>query len=460
MQSSRTIPPQFTRRRFLQVGGSVPGAMFLRRWAFAEDANAPEIIADTILVNGISLKTSALPESLTLDRNTGLVFAKPIIGQVIYRSPTHAWEVRGTITPKGDFLVMSPIGGHYGPRPKVNYLAAFRSPDRGKTWNGPTDPTKTQYSMHGFIPLIPQGTKRIYAFGTQAIPELQEGLENAPIGFRFSDDDGYSWSDVQLIKPENDPGFKGMSVMRMCETASGVWLLGSHEGLYAGLLAPQQGGKLLSTRQYILRSADQGKTWTAVPHPRPNGWYVPGKPTTSKWYMPTEGRMDEGRPISIGGDKVLFLVRTPEGHLWASWSDDAGKTWSAAKPTSLVHPDAPPMLFHMPDGKTLACFHHNSYSDWNRDRSELWVSFSSDGGHHWTEPRFVLANALTPNIGNGFYDWACSYLDAFCDGDTMHMFFAHRWKIVTHMTVKAADLYRMPTKSALQNLASHSSDGI
>jgi len=29
--------------------------------------------------------------------------------------------------------------------------------------------------------------------------------ENAPIGFRYSDDDGCSWSEVRLIRPVNAP---------------------------------------------------------------------------------------------------------------------------------------------------------------------------------------------------------------------------------------------------------------
>jgi hypothetical protein len=119
-------------------------------------------------------------------------------------------------------------------------------------------------------------------------------------------------------------------------------------------------------------------------------------------------------------------------------------------PTSLIHPDAPPMLFHMPDGKTLACFHHNSSGDWKKGRSEVWVSFSTDGGHHWTTPRFVLAIASVPNTNNGFYDYQCSYLDAFCDGEQMHLFFPLRWNTVTHLTVEASALQTMPTKAELE----------
>lgn len=98
-----------------------------------------------------------------------------------------------------------------------------------------------------------------------------------------------------------------------------------------------------------------------------------------------------------------------DGHHWATRSNDDGKTWEATAPTPLVHPDAPPMLFHLSDGKTLAAFHHNRHHDTNyvnlgenpgmQDRSEIWVSLSTDGGRRWSEPRFVFANAAFGPLG-------------------------------------------------------------
>ena len=116
---------------------------------------------------------------------------------------------------------------------KVNDLVALRSSDGGDTWHGPPIAFAIDCTQHGFVPFIPRGGSRLYAFGTQPIWERYrraQGLqENAPIGYRWSDDDGHAWSDARLIEPDNDPGFTGMSVMRMCETAAGSWLIGAHE---------------------------------------------------------------------------------------------------------------------------------------------------------------------------------------------------------------------------------------
>jgi sialidase-1 len=406
--------------------------------------------AEEISVGGVKFDPTDPPGELVFHKTLGLVTAPQVDGQLVYESKSNLFENKATITPRGDYLLMFPEGKHYGGSTnKVNDLMAMRSSDKGRTWSKPKPAFKIDYNQHGFVPLIPRGTKRIYAFGTQPVwsefSVAKGQQENAPIGFRYSDDDGHTWSDVQLIRPVNDPEFRGMSVMRMCETDSGAWLIGSHLGDWSV--------KPLLTRQFLLRSENHGKTWTLLPDKRPNGWFAPGF-----------NRMDEGRPINLGGGKVLAMFRTPEGHLWAAHSSDDGRTWTEPKPTPLIHPDAPPMLFHLSDGKTLAAFHHNrhaqtQYTGLNakmegmKDRSELWVSLSRDGGGTWTEPRFVLANALAETELNAWFNHQCSYLDAFADDGTMHLFLPHRWKRSLHLTIKESDLEKLPTKAAIKTAA-------
>ncbi|MBI3881927.1 MAG: exo-alpha-sialidase [Verrucomicrobia bacterium] len=407
----------------------------------------PLPLMETVRIGSADISTKQLPASLVARDVLGLVTSRLINGQVVHRTTTRVLETRATITPGGDFLLIFPEGDHYAKSKgeKMNTMMAYRSSDKGRTWKGPTVAFDIPYSQHGFIPFIPRGSKRLYAFGTQPIPgkwTWENGQrENASIGYRWSDDDGRTWSDVKLIAPVNDPEFRGMSVMRMTETDAGTWLLGSHLADWSV--------KPLTTKQFLLRSEDQGKTWTLLPGARPNGWFAVGF-----------DRMDEGRPLNLGGGRVLFMSRTPQGHLFTAWSQDDGKTWTKPAPSSLVHPDAPPMLFPLSDGKTLVAFHHNKVPPTNpRDlndkaetmkvRSEVWVSTSTDEGHTWGEPRFVMANAVQPLHAVGGFNFQCSYLDAFTEDGTLHLFMPHRWQQVLHLTIKESWLAKLPTAAQI-----------
>ena len=115
------------------------------------------------------------------------------------------------------------------------------------------------------------------------------------------------------------------------------------------------------------------------------------------------------------------------------------------------------MLFKLSDGATLAAFHHNRHHDLDytglsgtkpelmADRSELWVSLSGDGGRSWSEPRFLLANALQPTFDTPFRNHQCSYMDLFIDRGTIHMFIPHRWQQVTYLRFPENLLPQLPT---------------
>jgi hypothetical protein len=224
-----------------------------------------------------------------------------------------------------------------------------------------------------------------------------------------------------------------------------VWIIGSH--------AADWSKKPLITRQYILRSEDKGKTWILLPGKRPAGWFAP-----------KYSRMDEGRPIYLGNREVFFMARTPTGRIWISRSVDDGKTWLDPEASVLVHPDAPPMVFHLSDRKTLIAFHHNRHintqyigltgkMDGMKDRSEIWVALSRDGGRTWSTPRFLFANAMKPNPAkNGWFNHNVSYLDAVIDDGQIHVFCPHLWNRAVYLTIQEKELAELPTLKQLTAL--------
>ena len=88
-----------------------------------------------------------------------------------------------------------------------------------------------------------------------------------------------------------------------------------------------------------------------------------------------------------------------------------------------------------------------------RMRSEVWASLSTDEGHTWSEPRFLLANAAAPVHKVSGFNSQCSYIDAFTENGVMHFFMPHRWQQVLHLTIKEDALGKLPTKAQLQKIA-------
>jgi len=396
---------------------------------------------EEVTIGDVTMKTATPCAGLKLSPELGIVVAEPIAAERMHIDD-FICHPRSIEAPNGDFLLFFAAGPmHYGwakKERKGNTMMLRRSVDRGRTWTPAKPAWEIPYSQHAVIPFIPHGSSIIYAFGTEPRRDVYDGEENAAIGFRTSEDNGHTWSEVNLIRPTNAPEFQGMSAMRMCETESGAWIVGTHVGHW-------DNGHV-ETRSYVLRSEDKGQSWTVVP----------GVKWEEGWKVGKAQRMDEVRPLSLGGEKVLLMARTCEGQLWELRSEDAGKTWTEPRPTVLAHPDAPPMLFHLADGKTLAAFHHNRFAPGHfshAQRTELWVSLSKNDGIDWSEPRFVLANAAEAAILNGWKHGTpmVSYADLLADGDDLHLFVDHQMRQVLHLSFRAEDLEKLPTRTQLKN---------
>jgi hypothetical protein len=122
------------------------------------------------------------------------------------------------------------------------------------------------------------------------------------------------------------------------------------------------------------------------------------------------------------------------------------------------------MVFPLSDGKTLVAFHHNKvpptqrgdlndHAELMKMRSELWLATSTDGGRTWSEPRFVLANAVAPAHAVSGFNFQCSYLDAFTEDGVLHLFMPHRWQQVLHLTIKESVLKTLPAQAQLTAVA-------
>ncbi|WP_309399950.1 sialidase family protein [Cerasicoccus maritimus] len=401
-----------------------------------------------IRIGRLKFSTNSLPSELQLDAELGVVTARNAQAKRIYLGE-YACHPRSILSQNGDILLMHAAGGmHYawrGSNQAKNKMLLHVSKDQGLSWSDPVLPWQCPYSLHAPIPFISQRTGEFYVFGTEPMIGHYQGEENAPIGFRRFNDQSKEWDDVRLIRPLNCPDFQGMSAMRMCETPSGTWLLGTHRAKWS---RNQEGDESVITEQFLLRSEDQGESWTLLPDTK--GWQCPG-----------HSRMDEARPIVLSDGQILLIARTPEGHLWQSRSIDDGMSWTEFQSTPLKHLDAPPMVFTLDGGSTLIAFIHNKDKPDVIDnlifsqeiRSELWFSLSTDGSRTWSEPRFLAVNACTPEklTGWGSATPMLSYADLICIGDTLHLFVDHQMRQVIQISFLRSELGSFPTLKELQH---------
>ncbi len=403
-------------------------------------------VAREVTIGEATVATDALPPGLTLHPELGLVTVAGLAPQRLHGWPKphdFAYTVRACATPGGELLAMGVVGTgqDWQVSGRTNEMLAFRSSDGGQTWQPPVRPWEVSYSQHGFNPLIPKAGHRIIAFGTELHPNVRRRPLSGALGIRTSDDEGHTWSPVEMRLPRNDPDMRGPFHMQGCETRAGTWLLGTYT------IEEGAGPDGRIDHQYVMRSEDQGATWELLPGPRPGGW---------RW-EPNQ-RMMEGRVLQGRGDELLLFTRVCEGHLWLLRSHDDGRTWSAPSPTPLVHPDAPPMVFRDDTDDTLIALIHNRPGGWFEGRESLWISVSADDGATWSEPSFLLANAATPLRqlpGSKFEFKQVSYADMVIQNGIAHVFFDHGCRQLVHVRLPVANVKRLP--AGVMESSSHES---
>jgi predicted neuraminidase len=167
-----------------------------------------------------------------------------------------------------------------------------------------------------------------------------------------SDDDGRTWSAARRL-PE---GILGPIRAKPVLLADGMLLAGSsteHDGW----------------RVHMEWTRDPFGAWKATPAFADPGGLSAIQPTIL---------VHDARRLQV-------LCRTEHGIIGESWSDDAGRTWSALGVTSLPNPSAGIDTVRLPDGRFLLV-----YNPTREGRQKLQIAVSPDG-RDWT-PSVILEN--------------------------------------------------------------------
>lgn len=161
-------------------------------------------------------------------------------------------------------------------------------------------------------------------------------------------------------------------------TAAG-WTLGQHREVMM-----DDGTVLLPARQ---RSHDgqRGRFLTVGITPEP-----PGTIRIHELPRDLAGRTgSESALARLGGDRLLMLMRADvtrggSGRLLASWSEDAGRSWTVPVETEIA--GRPPHLLRLTDGRLLVSYGHQE------PPHGVWAAVSEDDGRTWGPPLLVAAD--------------------------------------------------------------------
>jgi len=248
------------------------------------------------------------------------------------------------------------------------------SSDQGDTWSSATVFQDFPHESD-FDPAFIADGKRTWFFFSSGRwirwPFLKDqehkvGLPSFSLYSRYSDDGGNTWS-----RPE--------SVEKQLFCRSNGIRLSSGE-----LLLPVYRTVNNEDRSAVLRSTDRGKTWS-----------VSGD-------IHTPADADEPSIAELKSGDVLMILRTHDGFLWRTVSQDKGKTWAAPQKTSMVAPSSSHNIFRLQDGRLLLA---NNESP--ERRTPLTLRASGDNGANWSGP-LTLAEAAISTDG-AVWDSQVSY---------------------------------------------------
>ncbi len=253
--------------------------------------------------------------------------------------------------------------------------ARYVSKDRGKTWQplkgpGPINPMwrcvdgSLAYARAYGWREVPESRRDEFAKKGITVRHVRPGVVAYLQGAyaRRSTDGGKTWKTQQIKLPPHR-ALMNFNLSETCRMRCGVLLNAAY-----GQLKEDKIG-----RSFILRSEDNGQTWSFGPLAAdPEG----------------KVRLNETALVENDRGEVIAMIRSEPsggGHLYHTISSDRGRTWSTARRTKIW--GYPANLIRLKDGRILCTYGHR------RRPQGVRAVLSRDGGHTWdTDHIIVLRN--------------------------------------------------------------------
>lgn len=220
-----------------------------------------------------------------------------------------------------------------------------------------------------------------------------------------SDDGGFTWSEPKELV-EGDIGGRGPVRCKPIVLSNGAWL------------APASIETWKSWDAFVDMSMDNGETWIKsefipIDHKKLKGKGI---------IQPTLWESEPG--------KVHMLLRSTEGFIYRSDSNDFGVTWSPAYPTELPNNNSGIDLIKMDNGILVLVYNPVS-GNW-AERTPIVCSISKDNGHTW-EQKLILDKNHNPKSRE---DGEFSYPAIIGKGDNVYISYTWRRKSIAFYELK------------------------
>ncbi|MBI3922844.1 MAG: exo-alpha-sialidase [Armatimonadetes bacterium] len=303
------------------------------------------------------------------------------------------------------------------------HIVTTRSMDQGRTWSPPIDVEPAEGPEASYAVLLKTPVGRVHCFynhNTDVVREVkrEEGGVYTRVDslghyvFKYSDDDGRSWSKARFPVPVREFDCDRSNVyggkLRFFWNVGRPLILGDRALLVlhkVGAMGPgffaQSEGVFLRSPNLLTESDPENVTFETLPLGEVGLRTPPGG-----------GRIAEEQSLCSLSDGSLHCVyRTIDGHPACAYSRDGGETWTQPQYASytpegrrIKHPRAATFAWRCSNGKFLYWFHNHGgrslrdMPEWGpyEDRNPVWlcagVEQDSPEGKviHWSQPEILL----------------------------------------------------------------------
>jgi hypothetical protein len=312
--------------------------------------------------------------------------------------------------PDGSWIYFMLAGGDTEPSP-LNYTAVTRSRDEGRTWSPLTSfdvgfPREGKTIGQGPTELLVREGRATLFFGTHS----KHWANDWRSWYLTSDDSFKTWS-----RPVELPGrLKDRTFIRPSLVARDGRILLPFQH-YVGPEADKAKAPLdrafTNTRNGVLISADDGKTWSEHGDIR-----LTADDRYFGWAEPTVFERTDG--------SVVMFIRADRlgGVLYQAVSKDGGRTWPEfAEKTDIPNPGSKATLFPL-GGDAVALLHNPNPK--RRMPLALWISF--DGARTWPYRRVLVEEpGPDPDRPAKVMGASLNYPDGFVSADKRWLHFAY-----------------------------------